>query len=415
MKILFVHQNFPGQFPHLAPALQARGHEVTALTAEKNNRPSPVRVVKYREPQEITLSSRLTRMYAQVSERGLRAARAARQMRRDHGYVPDVIFGHPGWGETLYLREIWPEARLLVYGELMYRTTGLDTDFDPEFARDGFDSRISTVARSAHLIQTIAQADAALCPTQFQADTFQPEFRSKITVCHDGVDTDRLCPDPYAVFEIPEKGVSFRPGDEVITFVNRSLEPYRGYHSFMRALPDVLAARPQAHVLIVGEEGQSYGAAPTDGISWKERYLNEVRDRLDLARVHFLGRIPYDRYIKMLQVSRVHAYLTYPFVLSWSLMESMSVGCHVIGSDTAPVREMIRHGETGHLVDFFDIKGWSARLTEALSSSERFIPQRVAARRAMVERYDLKRYCLPRLVEFVETAGQGPDRALPAS
>ncbi|WP_339108972.1 glycosyltransferase [Thioclava sp. GXIMD4216] len=406
MKVLFAHQNFPGQFPHLAPALQARGHDVLALTAEKNTRPSPVRVVKYRQPDEVTLSSNLTRMYAQVSERGMKAARAARQLRSEHGYVPDVIFGHPGWGETLYLREVWPEARLLIYGELMYRTSGLDTDFDPEFARDMFESRISTVARSAHLIQTMVQADAALCPTRFQAETFQPEFRHKITICHDGVDTDRLCPNPDAVFEIAQKGLRFRPGDEVLTFVNRSLEPYRGYHSFMRALPDVLAARPEAHVLIVGEEGQSYGGPPKDGISWKERYLNEVRDRLDLSRVHFLGRIPYDRYIAMLQVSRAHAYLTYPFVLSWSLMESMSAGCHVVASDTAPVREMIADGETGELVGFFDIQGWSDRLIAALAAPERFIPMRLAARAHMVAQYDLRRQCLPRLVEFVETAGR---------
>ncbi|MEX1660852.1 glycosyltransferase [Thioclava sp. 15-R06ZXC-3] len=404
MKILFVHQNFPGQFPHLAPALVARGHEVLALTAETNTRASPVRVVKYRKPDEVTLSSGLTRLYAQSAERGARAALAARQLRDKNGYAPDVIVGHSGWGETLFLREVWPQAKLLVYAELMYRTTGLDTDFDPEFARPGLEARVSTVARSAHLVQSMVQADAGLSPTQFQADTFPPELRAKITVCHDGVDTDRLAPRADARFTVPGTTRVFRPGDEVVTFVNRSLEPYRGFHSFMRALPEVLAARPKAHVLIVGEEGQSYGAPPKDAESWKQKFLNEVGGQLDLDRVHFLGRIPYADYVNLLHVSRVHAYLTYPFVLSWSLLESMAAGCAVVASDTAPVREVIRDGETGRLVEFFDIAGWAEALIEGLSEPETYAPMRVAARRHIVETYDLKTKCLPRLIEFVEGA-----------
>lgn len=404
MKILFVHQNFPGQFPHLAPALAARGHEVLALTSETNTRPSPVKVVKYRKPGEVNLEPRLTRMYAEVSERGLKAALAARQLRKAHGYVPDVIFGHPAWGETLFLREVWPEAKLLVYAELMYQTTGLDTDFDPEFARPGLESRISTTARSAHLIQSLVQADAALSPTAFQASTFPPELRGKITVCHDGVNTARICPNEAARFTVPGTSLTFKPGDEVLTFVNRSLEPYRGYHIFMRALPEVLAARPKAHVLIVGEEGQSYGAAPAEG-SWKQRFLDEVKDRLDMSRVHFLGRVPYDQFITLLQVGRCHAYLTYPFVLSWSLMEAMAAGAMVIASDTAPVREVITDGKTGRLVDFFDVKGWSAALIEALAQPQNYAPLRAAARASIVETYDLETRCLPRLIEFVETAG----------
>ncbi|MPQ92259.1 glycosyltransferase [Thioclava sp. JE_KL1] len=404
MKILFVHQNFPGQFVHLAPALAARGHDILALTVETNQRPSPVKVVKYRKPDPVEMSSRLTRLYAESAARGAKVALAARQLRDRHGYVPDVIFGHSGWGETLFLREVWPEAKLLVYAELMYRTTGMDTDFDAEFQRPGLETRISTTARSAHLIQSMVQADAGLAPTEFQAETFPPELRAKLTICHDGVDCARLAPNPQARFTVPETTLTFRPGDEVLTFVNRSLEPYRGYHSFMRALPDVLAARPEAHVLIVGEEGQSYGAPPKDAKSWKQKFLDEVRDRLDMSRVHFLGRIPYGDYVDMLHVSRTHAYLTYPFVLSWSLMESMAAGCAIVASDTAPVREVITDGQTGRLVDFFDIPGWSKALTEGLATPQKFTPMREAARAHMCERYDLRTHCLPRLIAFVEGA-----------
>ncbi|MEO1951572.1 glycosyltransferase [Thioclava sp.] len=404
MKILFVHQNFPGQFVHLAPALAARGHDVLALTVETNQRPSPVKVVKYRKPDPVEMSSRLTRLYAESAARGAKVALAARQLRDRHGYVPDVIFGHSGWGETLFLREVWPEAKLLVYAELMYRTTGMDTDFDAEFQRPGLETRISTTARSAHLIQSMVQADAGLSPTEFQAETFPPELRAKLTICHDGVDCARLAPNPQARFTVPGTTLTLRPGDEVLTFVNRSLEPYRGYHSFMRALPDVLAARPEAHVLIVGEEGQSYGAPPKDAESWKQKFLDEVRDRLDMSRVHFLGRIPYGDYVDMLHVSRTHAYLTYPFVLSWSLMESMAAGCAIVASDTAPVREVITDGQTGRLVDFFDIPGWSRALSEGLATPQTFAPMREAARAHIIERYDLRTHCLPRLIAFVEGA-----------
>ncbi|MBZ4024046.1 glycosyl transferase family 1 [Rhodobacter sp. TJ_12] len=409
MKILFVHQNFPGQFPHLAPALVKRGHQVLALTAETNQRPSPVQVVKYRKPAAVKLEPRLTKMYAEVCERGMRAAFAARQLRERHGFVPDVIFGHPGWGETLFLREVWPEAKLLVYAELMYKTTGLDTDFDPEFAKSALENRISTTARAAHLIQSIVQADAALSPTEFQAATFPPELRAKITICHDGVDTARLVPNPQASYTVPGTDLTLRAGDEVLTFINRSLEPYRGYHSFMRALPDVLAARPEAQVLIIGEEGQSYGGAPPEG-SWKQKFLDEVKDRLDLNRVHFLGRVPYPDFISIMQLGRVHAYLTYPFVLSWSLMEAMAAGAMVVASDTAPLREVITDGVNGKLVDFFDIKGWSAALTDALANPERYQPMRQAARASIIEKYDLETRCLPRLIDFVETAGGTLDR-----
>ncbi len=402
MKILFVHQNFPGQFPHLAPALRDRGHQVLALTAETNKRPSPVEVVKYRKPEKVTLSSPLTRLYAETSERGTKAALAARQLRDQHGYIPDVIFGHSGWGETLYLKEVWPEAKLLVYAELMYQTSGLDTDFDPEFRREGLGPKISTVARSAHLMQAMIQADAGLSPTKFQAGTFPPELRQKISVIFDGVNTQTIAPNPDARLNIPGTTLNFTPGDEVLTFVNRSLEPYRGYHSFMRALPEVMAARPNAHVMIVGDEGQSYGPAPKES-SWKQIFLDEVKDRLDLSRVHFLGRVPYPTFTALLQVSRCHCYLTYPFVLSWSLMESMAAGAMVVASDTAPVREVIVDGENGKLVDFFNYAALSKAMIDALENPQNYENMRKNARRTIVEGYDLETICLPHLVEFVES------------
>ena len=401
MKILFIHQNFPGQFPHLAPALAERGHQVLALTDEKNERPSPVTTLRYKTPDPVAVNG-LGRSYAGHAERGYLAARGARALRDRHGFTPDLIIGHSGWGETLFLREIWPDAKLLVYAELLYRTRGHDVGFDPELQQDSDEGRILAIARSAHLIQGIVQADAAIAPTRYQADSFPPELRAKITVIHDGIDTVRVSPDPQASLTLPG-GRALRAGDEVLSYVSRSLEPYRGFHIFLRALPDVLAARPQAQVVIVGAEGVSYGNAPKDGGTWKARMLAELGDRLDLSRIHFLGRVAYDDYLSLIQVARVHCYLTYPFVLSWSLTEAMAAGGYVVASDTEPVRELIHDGENGRLVPFFDVPALSAALIAGLAGDPDADLLRQAARQTITEGYDLHRHSLPRQIEWVES------------
>ncbi len=406
MKILFVHQNFPGQFLHLAPELARRGHECLALTDQANTRANAIAVVRYKHESQTVdpAATRLGRNYTQNSDRGVACARAALQLRQQRGYVPDVIFGHSGWGETLFLKEIWPEAKLIVYAEFYYKGRGADVGFDTEFGAPNFDQVMIAQGRAAHLGQALIHADAGLAPTQWQASTFPPPLRRMIEVIFDGVDTDAVKPDPAASLELPG-GKVVKAGDEVLTFVNRNLEPYRGYHIFMRALPEILRARPGAEVVIVGGDEVSYGATPKGEKGWKERILSEVRDHLDMSRVHFLGKVPYPTFLSVLQVSRAHAYLTYPFVLSWSMIEAMAAGAHIVGSDTAPVAEVIAHGQNGSLVDFFDVAGWSRALITALAEPERFVPLREAARETAVGRYDLRRICLPKIIDFVQSFG----------
>ncbi len=402
MRILLVHQNFPGQFRHLAPALEARGHQLVALTAEKNQQSTATRTYRYPMPDTPPdpRHSRLGTTYTAMTDRAHRVARAAIQLRDRVGFRPDVIFGHSGWGETLFLREVWPEARHLVYAEFYYAPKGLDVGFDPEFSRDDLGTRFSVVARQAHLALSMVQADAALSPTEWQADSFPPCFRDKITIIHDGVDTEALTANREAVYRLPT-GQLIRAGDEVLTYIARNIEPYRGSHIFMRALPEVLAARPEAQVVIIGGDGVSYGSAPPNG-SWREVFLAELEGRLDLSRVHFLGRVPYADFIRLMQISRVHAYLTVPFVLSWSMLEAMAMEACVVASRTGPVEEVITDGVNGRLVDFFDIEAWSEMLTNALASPQRYTALRQAARRTIVENYDLARVCLPRQLRFVE-------------
>jgi glycosyltransferase involved in cell wall biosynthesis len=404
MNILFVHQNFPGQFVHLAPALAQRGHAVAALTVETNRQASPVRVARYRlearnfEPETLRLGT----SFAERAHRGEAVARAAHALRKQHGMVPDVVFGHLGWGETLFLKDVWPEARHLGYAEFFYRSRGLDTDFDPEFRHEDLTGRFWVTSRQAPHLQAMNAIDKAISPTRWQASTYPDYLQPRISVMHDGIDTDRVRPGDSASVQLPGVKGRFRRGDEVLTFVNRNLEPYRGYHIFMRALPAVLEARKEAQVVIVGEDGVSYGRKPPGEKSWKQIFLDEVGDRLDRSRVHFVGRVSYPTFVDLMRVSRVHAYLTYPFVLSWSMLEAMSAGCLIVGSRTPPVEEVIDDGVNGRLVDFFDVRAWSDALIEALAQPERLDHLRAAARQTIVERYDLRRQCLPKLLAFVE-------------
>lgn len=412
MKVLFVHQNFPGQFLHLAPALAARGHDCRALTDAGNRRPSTIPVWRYthQAPPVDAGATRLGRNYTTMSDRGVTVARAARQLRERESYVPDVIFGHSGWGETLFLKEVWPEARLLVYAEFYYRGRGADVGFDPEFNPPSFDQVMIAQGRTAHLGQALLHADKGVSPTEWQASTYPAALRAMIDVVFDGVNTQVAAPDPAAEYTLPS-GRVIRAGDEVLTFVNRNLEPYRGYHIFMRALPEVLRARPAAEVVIVGGDEVSYGGPPAGGKGWKDVFLDEVKDRLDLSRVHFLGRVPYPDFIRLMQIARVHAYLTYPFVLSWSMVEAMSAGALVVGSRVGPVAEVIRDGVNGRLVDFFDVAGWSRVLAECLADPARDDALRAAARQTVLARYDLHGNCLPRMIDLVESLGPAEDGA----
>ena len=407
MKLLFVHQNFPGQFLHLAPEMQRRGHDVRALVDATNKNTADVPLLRYTHAalEVDAKATRLGRNFTTMSDRGVSVARFCQRLRAE-GYVPDVIYGHSGWGETLFLKEVWPEAKLLVFAEFYYRGRGADTGFDPEFQVSGFDQVMIAQSRAAYMAQALAHADRGVSPTEWQASTHPPLLRQQLEVIFDGVDCDRLAPKPDATFSLPD-GRILKRGDEVLTFVNRNLEPYRGYHIFMRALPDVLAARPEAQVVIVGGDEVSYGAKPKDGASWKEVILAEVKDRLDLSRVHFTGRVPYDRLVDLIHVSRVHAYLSYPFVLSWSMVETMAAGTLVVGSNTAPVAEVIQDGVTGKLVDFFDVKGWSAALTDALARPEAYDGMRDAARRMVRDRYDLRSVCLPKQIDLLTRLERG--------
>jgi glycosyltransferase involved in cell wall biosynthesis len=403
MRILFIHQNFPGQYRHLAPALAAAGQEVTGLRLARSG-PAEwqgVKVVTYWPQRSSTPGIHPWVVDIETKVVRAEAALRAMQVMAARGYRPDVVVAHPGWGESLFVKRVWPETTLGLYCEFFYRVHGADWNFDREFqpADPGEDCRIDL--KNANNLMQFETADAGLSPTTWQADTFPERFRSRITVCHDGIDTSTVTPDATARLRLPD-GRELGRENEVITFVNRNLEPYRGYHTFMRALPEIMARRPKAQVVIVGGSDVSYGRRAPEGTTWKQVFLSEVKDRVDMSRIHYLGRIPYADYLSVLRVSTVHTYLTYPYVLSWSLLEAMSAGCCIVASDTGPVRDVIREGETGRLVDFFDAGALAGAVCGLLAgkASERAALGR-RAREAVVSRFDLATICLPGQVDWV--------------
>lgn len=415
MNILFVHQNFPGQFKHLAPALGANSqHSVVGFTM--NQRPGivGVQIVQYRSGKGSTpgIHPWVADLETKVI-RGEIAFKAARKMRDEHGFTPDVIVAHPGWGESLFLKEIWPQARLLIYCEWYYPLRGGDVGFDPEFGKGEPEAVCRLRMKNAHNLLAMEAANAGISPTHWQRSTHPAWFQPRIVVEHDGVNTRQIAPRAHEqalVLAIPADescaiaagSVSLEPGTEIVTFVNRNLEPYRGYHVFMRALPELLRRRPRAHVVVVGGNGVSYGAEAPPGKTWKQVFLDEVREGLDLSRVHFVGNIAHPDFVSLLQRTTVHVYLTYPFVLSWSLIEAMACGGAIVGSDTEPVREVITDGETGRLVNFFDQAGLVERICELLDDPAQRARLGRRARELAVDRYDLRSRCLPMQVALIE-------------
>lgn len=409
MNILFIHQNFPGQFKFLAPALVQQGHTVVAMTMQKIDASvqqkgwQGVRLLPYAAHRGTT-----AHVHPWVSDfetktiRGEACFRAALGLKAE-GFVPDVIVAHPGWGESLFVKEVWPQAKLGIYCEFFYHPRGADVGFDPEFSMKDAGDACRIQLKNTNNLLHFQVANAGISPTHWQASTFPEPFRSQITVVHDGIDTDAVAPHA-AVSLTLNQSLTLTREDEVITFVNRNLEPYRGYHILMRALPEILRKRPRARVLIVGSDGVSYGAPPEKGHKWKDIFAAEVRPQMsdaDWSRVHFLGHIPYQHFIALLQLSTVHIYLTYPFVLSWSLLEAMSVGCAIVASNTQPLHEAIHHNETGRLVDFFDSVGLAHEVCALLD--DRATRQRLGqnARAFAQAHYDLKTVCLPQQLQWV--------------
>lgn len=369
MKFLFVHQNFPGQFLHIVRNLVESGrHEIVFITEPNANAIAGVRKVPYAKPQPAAPETHLA---AKELDGGVRRADAVLRVAlglKGLGFTPDIMIGHHGWGEMLNLVDAWPKVPLYGYYEFYYNPDKADVGFDPEFPNDPFDApRIRAKNAINHIALNLGQFGNS--PTAWQRSTYPDWARERIELLWEGVDLDVCSPDPLSHRKpLTIGGMTIKPTDKLVTYVSRDLEPYRGFHLMMRALPHLHRARKDLKVIMIGSDGVSYGTMPPEGGTWRDRMMKEIGGSIDQARVAFPGRVPYLDYLALLKRSDAHVYLTYPFVASWSLREAQAIGCAVIGSDTQPVREFITHGQNGLLTSFFDPPALASSVLEVLEN-----------------------------------------------
>ena len=400
--VLFVHNNFPAQFGFIAQKLRSDGHRCAAIASETGRALDGIQIEKWATKRGTTegILPSAVRIEADLI-RGGAAALAALKLKAE-GFDPALIIGHPGWGETTYMREIFPNAKQIAYAEFYYRSVGGDVGFDPEFSPPNPDAPYMLYAKNAGMTMAFSEAAAIVSPTPFQASLLPEVFRSRARIIHEGVDTAAIKPHSNPKVTLANGKVidGSRP---LITFINRRFEPLRGFHIFVRALPKFMAAVPDADVVIIGaDERGGYGKPAEGKLTWGQQLFGEVADKLDRSRVHFVGRVPNPLMIEALSLSSAHVYYTYPFVLSWSLLEAMATECLILGSDTPPVRDAITDGVDGILNDFFDIEALSDAMIAACKTPEKFKAMRKAARQTILQRYDRATICEPAWLKLVE-------------
>jgi glycosyltransferase involved in cell wall biosynthesis len=385
--VLFVHNNFPAQFRDLATTLVAAGVPCAALGGMEAPGLAGMRLIRCPLQRGSTPGMLPLAVRAEADLIRGRGAYAAAQALRAEGFDPAVIVGHPGWGETVLLSEVFPDAKQVLFAEFFYKGRGSDIDFDPEFITPSEDTLLNGKTKNAVLALALSDADLIVSPTPFQASLLPSVFAGRVRILHEGVDTDAIRPGPAEPFAL-DNGQMIQPGTPVITHVNNKLEPLRGLHIFLRALPRLLDEVPDAQVLIVGQpQTRGYGGTAPDDLTWKELCLRGLEGRLDPAQVHFLGRVPHARMLSALKLSTAHVYYSYPFVLSWSVIEAMAAGGYVIGSDTAPLRDAIKDGVNGRLLPFFDVDALSGVLIEACRDPSASAELRLAARDTAVAKF----------------------------
>jgi glycosyltransferase involved in cell wall biosynthesis len=394
-KILFIHNNFPGQFPHVAAAAQQAGYKVAVVGSATAKEPLGAKVERWKLKRGTTngIFPPATRAEADLL-RADAAAAAARRL-KDDGFVPDLIIGHPGWGETIYMSTIFPGVPQLLFGELYYRAHGFDVGFDPEFDKVTPEQELRVHAKNATQALAYTDATTIVCPTPFQASSFPETLQSRIIILHEGVDLTTAVRQKTPCLKLPN-GQTLDGTKPVITFINRNFERLRGFHIFMRALPALMLECPDAQVVIIGKDGLGgYGGNLDGQQTWKEQMMGEIGDQIDQSRLHFLGRVTHADMITALSLSTAHVYYTYPFVLSWSLVEAMACECLILGSDTKPVRDAITHNQNGLLFDFFDVDALSKAMIVACQAPERYLDLRKNARQTALTVFDKDRVGVP--------------------
>ncbi len=408
MNILFIHQNYPGQYREIVPKLAANGkHRIVFLTQRAGgyDKPKDHMVVVYKPGATVPDDANpYTKYFEQCCVTGAAAANACREIAKK-GFKPELIVGHAGWGELLFVKDVWPDVPVVGCFEYYFIPKGGAVGHDPEF-RERPDIAQLLVARNAVHHLSHLRCDIGHTATHWQRSVHPPLMQDKIHVLHEGVRTDLLVPDHSSPLTFTHPRATFTRDTELVTYLARNLEPIRGFHIMMRAIPEIQKSRPKAHVAIVGTDQVSYGGRLAGGETYRQRMTAELKDKIDWSRVHFLGALPYADYVTLMKLSRAHVYLTVPFVPSWSALEAMALEKVIIASDVLPVREITGNGQAALLNDFFDIAGLSGKVIDVLERPAHYAPLAKAARAHVVAEYDFASRRYPEFVAFL-------DRTLP--
>jgi len=405
---LFVHQNFPGQYYHLIRSLlRKKSNRLVFISEPNTNRLAGVQRVFYQAPKaEPEQTHPNARDWDAAARRAELVAKTAANLKR-LGFLPDVIIGHHGWGELLDLPDVFPGVPILGYFEFYYDPAGQDVGYDPEFPvpSDRF-PRIRAMNVVNH--QALGLRQHGQTPTRWQLTRYPDWAQTRIRLMPEGARLDLCRPEPEAATRPYElNGFAVSPKQKLVSFVCRNLEPYRGFHIMMRALPRLLRERPEVRVIMVGGDDVSYGAKLSHG-TWRELMQKELAGKYDESRVLFPGQVPYDAYVALLQRSDVHVYLTYPFVASWSLREAMACGCHIVAADVEPVSEFIADGQNGVLVPGLDPEAVAGAVAGALADKRRSKRLRAGARRFAETHLDMQTHLDAYMACIAEITGRDP-------
>lgn len=392
MNVIFIHQNFPGQYKHLVQQLlNEKQNRIIGICQQqapgiRDRSFAPILKAVYKPHREV---AKTTHPYLANVEKnvlnGQAVARALMNLQKK-GFKPDFAFAHIGWGEALYFKDIFPDVPLIGYCEFYYHGSGKDLGFDPSFPVT-MDDRMKVRTWNMTQLVSLESCNILVSPTKWQRSLYPAGVQDKIRVVHEGIDTTLVKPDPAATLTLPD-GKILTKDMEIVTYTARGLEPYRGFHIFMKTAEEILRRRPHCHIVITGGDETRYGNKLPGNQSWRSKLLKEVK--LDPDRVRFMGYVPYEIHLRILQISSAHVYLTVPFVLSWSMLEAMASECVVIGSKTPPVEEFIEEGRNGLLADFFSPQQIADHVDEVLDHPERMRHLGQEARRDVIEHYDVR-------------------------
>lgn len=397
MNILFLHRNFPAQFRHIAPMLanDPSNNVVFITNNDKLNLPN-IKKYQYKLKRQIPNDChRYLRFVEESIIHGQATAEVAMAL-KNQGFKPDIIYGHT-WGQTMFMKDVFPDVPLLCYFEWFYNAKGGDVGFDGR--QPNVDELAKLRTKNSHLLIDLYSCDGGICPTKFQAKQFPKEFQHKIKILHDGIDTDFCSPKEDTKFVIEDKNLTLTKNDEVVTYATRGMEEYRGFPQFMEAISILMKKRPNLQVVIGGEDRVCYGPQIL-GTTYKKRMLEKLD--LDLSRIHFVGSLPFNKYVDLLRISSAHVYATYPFVCSWSLLDSMACACPIVASNTEPVTEFMTDKKTGLLFDFFNIKQEVEQIEYALEHKDEMSQYGRNARQVILDNYQLKEL-LPKHIEYIKS------------